>query len=639
MRHRVPPTAIGVLLGAALWAWCAAAAGAQQLPPRRIHYEGRLTTQWGAPIASAQTLWFALYAGGDALTTSSGTLRYRERATITPDAGGVFEHAIGDGSVEFGAIDPADFATTAPVFLQISVGSEQNAMLPRTRFSSVGYAFQAANATGDITPRSVSIDGFGPVIDNRGQWVGAPLPGLAGPQATAIEDVTGGRTVSGDLLRITGSGLAAARVTIGGREAPLQARSATEIVCQVPAGLAAGMQPVALAAGDGAALARVAGSIELTRYLVAVSTAGSAIEILDPRELDHDRTPVVAQITSLALGTHVGRIQPAFAHEGALLLLPDNRSGKLFAIDMTRNPPAPLDTAGFAVAQTSQTVAVDVSPAGDVLVVADHGGNRLRAVNITQSLPPYTTLAALLANETDAACQPPALPAGFAPRAVRFAGGGLLLALGDGTGQLIGYHRRLAAGAAEGERRRFFLDEAAAPDAVNTIPAGSGAFGLELTADRTRALVTRPGGLLACFDIAPMWMDLGSEAGRQATLGGSVMQAAIAPDGRTVLAAGCVAADSQSDDLLHVLALEGKDLRRFGAVAGPSNRAGNHFRLAAIEPVTGRTVAIATTDRSMYFYRLAGAALDRYDFEGPLVEGELMLGDAFQSIDTLEWQP
>lgn len=35
----------------------------------------------------------------------------------------------------------------------------------------------------------------------------------------------------------------------------------------------------------------------------------------------------------------------------------------------------------------------------------------------------------------------------------------------------------------------------------------------------------------------------------------------------------------------------------------------------------------------------ARSALKRHDFEGPLVEGELMLGEAFPSIDTMQWQP
>jgi hypothetical protein len=48
-------------------------------------------------------------------------------------------------------------------------------------FGSVPYALVAENVTGDIRPRSVTISGFGEVIDPNGRWVGDPS-GLQGPE-------------------------------------------------------------------------------------------------------------------------------------------------------------------------------------------------------------------------------------------------------------------------------------------------------------------------------------------------------------------------------------------------------------------------------------------------------------------------
>ncbi|MCE5231671.1 hypothetical protein LLG95_19000 [bacterium] len=106
-----------------------------------------------------------------------------------------------------------------------------------------------------------------------------------------------------------------------------------------------------------------------------------------------------------------------------------------------------------------------------------------------------------------------------------------------------------------------------------------------------------------------------------------------------MLAAGFSTTEGHSRDRLHVLALEAKDLRRTGILEGPANRAANHFRIAALEPVEGKLLAVATSDKSVYFYRREGSSLERLNFEGPLVEGELAMGSDFVDIDTLDWQP
>ncbi|MBI4703464.1 MAG: hypothetical protein HY744_20325 [Deltaproteobacteria bacterium] len=61
----------------------------------------------------------------------------------------------------------------------MKVGDDQE-MAPRAEIDSVPYALVAQNAIGDITPNSVSIPDYGPVINSSGKWVGDPS-GLTGP--------------------------------------------------------------------------------------------------------------------------------------------------------------------------------------------------------------------------------------------------------------------------------------------------------------------------------------------------------------------------------------------------------------------------------------------------------------------------
>ncbi|MBI4704237.1 MAG: collagen-like protein [Deltaproteobacteria bacterium] len=68
-------------------------------------------------------------------------------------------------------------------YLGITIANDAE-MKPRALVGSVPYALVAYNATGDITPNSVSIPEHGTVIDNEGKWVGDPsgLVGPTGPQ-------------------------------------------------------------------------------------------------------------------------------------------------------------------------------------------------------------------------------------------------------------------------------------------------------------------------------------------------------------------------------------------------------------------------------------------------------------------------
>ncbi|MBI4705087.1 MAG: hypothetical protein HY744_28605 [Deltaproteobacteria bacterium] len=68
-------------------------------------------------------------------------------------------------------------------YLGITIAGDSE-MTPRAPIGSVPYALVAGDATGDITPSSVSIADYGEVIDKNGKWVGDPtgLQGPPGPQ-------------------------------------------------------------------------------------------------------------------------------------------------------------------------------------------------------------------------------------------------------------------------------------------------------------------------------------------------------------------------------------------------------------------------------------------------------------------------
>jgi hypothetical protein len=135
---KIPFALVGLALGLAL------AASAQ---PLEFAFQGRLLDDQGVPIASETSVFFSLWQGGDAETADSGSLAYRELASVTPDGTGIFTHVIGTGSpLDATALSPEDFATADDLFVQVAVGTQGNVLLPRTLISGTPYATQAATA-------------------------------------------------------------------------------------------------------------------------------------------------------------------------------------------------------------------------------------------------------------------------------------------------------------------------------------------------------------------------------------------------------------------------------------------------------------------------------------------------------------
>jgi hypothetical protein len=147
--------AIGILAASA--ALCPAIASAQV--PQTLVHQGRLFDAAGGPLTGRQSITYRIY---DA--SSGGMLLWSETHMVTLDEGFF--------SVQLGSMTPfgASVFTGASRFLAVAVGSDPE-MTPREPVGSVPYALLAGNVTGDITPRSITVNGT-MVIDAMGRWVG-----------------------------------------------------------------------------------------------------------------------------------------------------------------------------------------------------------------------------------------------------------------------------------------------------------------------------------------------------------------------------------------------------------------------------------------------------------------------------------
>ena len=139
--------------------------------PMALDEQGRLFDATGAPVAGTTTFVFTLY---DAPT--GGNVLWSESQTVTLD-GGYFSARLGE-TTPF----PANAFDGTKRYLGVAVNGDAE-MTPRQATVSVPYAVVSDNATGDISPKTVSVGG-GTVIDATGKWVGSTA-GLAGPPGPA----------------------------------------------------------------------------------------------------------------------------------------------------------------------------------------------------------------------------------------------------------------------------------------------------------------------------------------------------------------------------------------------------------------------------------------------------------------------
>ena len=132
--------------------------------PALIDYQGRLTDDAGDPVNGNVSIEFKIYAdstGGAALWTETQTVSVSE---------GLFQVSLGEvTTLDLTFEDDAHW-------LGINVSADGE-MTPRTRITSVAYAINAGDVKGnDIHPGTVSIDGYGAVINSSGEWTGEAIP-------------------------------------------------------------------------------------------------------------------------------------------------------------------------------------------------------------------------------------------------------------------------------------------------------------------------------------------------------------------------------------------------------------------------------------------------------------------------------
>ena len=137
--------------------------------PDLLTQQGRLFDASGAPVNGAVEFTFSIYD-----TATGGEPIWTETQTITLEEG-YFSARLGDST----PLDESLFDVKSTLYLAVAIADDPE-MTPRQPLLSVPYALLANNAVGDITPRTVTVDGT-EVIDKNGNWVG-PSSGLQGPK-------------------------------------------------------------------------------------------------------------------------------------------------------------------------------------------------------------------------------------------------------------------------------------------------------------------------------------------------------------------------------------------------------------------------------------------------------------------------
>ncbi len=132
-------------------------------PPDVIGYHGFLGDEFGDPFegdVDVEVRLFDAQSGGLELWMA-------DLGTVSVVGGAL--------SLNFGDSALADMLQGAGDFwLEFTLDGET--LAPRQQFVSVPFAIQAGDvADQDINPSSVTISGYGEVINNNGEWMGEPI--------------------------------------------------------------------------------------------------------------------------------------------------------------------------------------------------------------------------------------------------------------------------------------------------------------------------------------------------------------------------------------------------------------------------------------------------------------------------------
>ncbi|HLM73359.1 MAG TPA: collagen-like protein, partial [Polyangiaceae bacterium] len=126
--------------------------------PATITHQGRLYNAKGAPLTEKLDVIFAIYAD------EGGTTELWKEARAVSFEEGYFSVALGEDT-PFGA----GVFDGSVRYLGIKVGDDPE-MTPRAAVRSVPYAMLANDVSGDINPHSISVQGFGVVVNENGEW-------------------------------------------------------------------------------------------------------------------------------------------------------------------------------------------------------------------------------------------------------------------------------------------------------------------------------------------------------------------------------------------------------------------------------------------------------------------------------------
>ena len=160
---------------------------AEAAVPAVVTHQGRLFDTQGDPVVGPMDIKFTIY---DA--ELAGTELWTETISVDLDEG-YFSVRLGEQTV----LDEVVLDGTIR-WLGITVGADPE-MTPRAAVASVPYAMFAGDVRGDIHPNSVEIEGFGPVIDASGKWVGDPSGSRRLFQLSATSSGTPDRDANGSI--------------------------------------------------------------------------------------------------------------------------------------------------------------------------------------------------------------------------------------------------------------------------------------------------------------------------------------------------------------------------------------------------------------------------------------------------------
>ena len=132
-------------------------------PNRYLSFQGRLTNNFGNPVASPTNVVFNLYSG----STGGPSLWNSGTCSITPDSDGVFSTLLGS---DCGSELTSDiFSQNAAIWLGVTVSTDAEAT-PRVQIATVAYSLNSETLQGYPASSSATANTV-PVVNNAGQIV------------------------------------------------------------------------------------------------------------------------------------------------------------------------------------------------------------------------------------------------------------------------------------------------------------------------------------------------------------------------------------------------------------------------------------------------------------------------------------